>query len=285
GMQDFEVKGRMGMRRRSSVNDFVSRELLLQEAARRGLETTGEGRAVNEAALRALEARQKKTMAEIYRAMGENGALFKKRLDEDALIQTLRLAEHGDRMRVGDADIGAYYERHKAYIERCAATNRFIMARGGTFVAWVRGGEDFAELADRFSEFGDGPGGEWGTFFPVEIDDPQVRKAAVETPVGGVAGPFDTEDGMVVIKVLAREGAGAESLVNQNPLTVKLARIGLRMFENHSPDDPLPSREDVRKALEIQRLEEVQREWLPNLRAAACIEYPNGTNFWGKAAK
>jgi len=280
-----EVNATMRARSLAAVPDFVTRQLMLQEAARRGLTTTDEGRLVNLSSQRELEARQRKPMDEIYRAMGETGALFKQRLEEDALIQTLRLDAHGGRIRVADADIAAYYGRHRVYAERCAATNALVMARGERLMQWLlRDGEDFTALADSLSEFDeDGPGGGWGEFTPSEIDDPALRKAVLGLPVGGIAGPFDTDEGMVIVKLLARSGEGEESEDNLMPLTFTLARIGLRMYEKISPDDPPPERAEVQKALERQRMMDVQREWLPQLRAAARIEYPNGTNFWAKA--
>jgi len=155
------------------------------------------------------------------------------------------------------------------------------------FREWLDVGEDFAALADRFSEFldEDEPGGFWGAFALAEIDDPAVRKAAEELPVGGVGGPFDTEEGMILIKVLGREGAGEESVFNEKPSIVRLARIGLRMYDDVKPGDPLPPRDEVYRELVRDRMEKTHEEWFPKLRAAARIEYPNGTNFWARPGK
>jgi len=286
GAQPQEIMHILNQQRRTVVGEFITREVMLQEAARRKITPADEARAVNQPSIRALEARHKKSMDEICRSMGASGVLFRQRLEEDVMIHALRLDEFGDRMRVTDADVGEFYTKYNEYLEKCAATNALVMARGRLFREWLDAGagEDFAALADRFSEFlhEDDPGGLWGEFTLVEIDDPAVRKAAEELPVGGVGGPFDTEEGMLLIKVLGREGGGGDSVFNTNPLKVRLARIGLRMYDDVKPGDPLPERGEVYRELVRDRMEELHGEFFPRLRAAARIEYPNGTNFWAR---
>ena len=106
-----------------------------------------------------------------------------------------------------------------------------------------------------------------------------MRHAAFTLPVGAISEPFDTEEGLVIIKVLAR--TGIDSPVAKQTAVVKLGRIVLLLWEFKTvPDD-----ETLRKELERRRLEELQRDWIKGLREQARIEYPNGTNFWKKAAK
>jgi len=277
---EFLVRGKS----RKLAVEFTTRQLQLQEAVRKGITATEESRARAEATVAPLAERQRIPLPQLYTRMGENGARMRAMIGEEAIIDALRLAEHGDRIRVTEADIDEGLARLAAYNEICIATNKLVLARGKTIVEWLEKGEDFTLLADKYTEFDDEPNGEWGTFFPNEIEDANVRKAAFELPVGGFAGPFDTDEGLVIVKVVEREGVGAESVMNDNPLRVKLSRIVLQLADG-GEGVKLPGRDAVRQDLERRRLQEVNREWLPKLRDAARIEYPNGTNFWPRAQR
>jgi len=161
--------------------------------------------------------------------------------------------------------------------EERAATNRLVMALGTNISLMARSGEDFAELAKRFSEEDEHEGVEWGVFYAHEIEDPKIRKTAFELPVGGVSDPLDTDEGMYIIKVLERAGTG-----DGKPQTVRLARIYRRLMRG-GEDLPLPSRDEIRRAYLNERISDIQPEMLRPLREAARIEYPNGTNFWPAA--
>ena len=269
---------------RSIINDFVSRQLLFQEATHKKISVLPDARVIAENGVNAIATRQKKTLEQFYVSLGENGTLLKTMVAEDALIHSLHLAQHADRLRVTDADIDARLAELTAYNDMCIATNKLVMAKGRELYEQLKADADFATLAREASAFNDEePDGDWGVFYPHEIEDPNVRKAAFDLlPVGGISEPLDTEEGLVIIKVLEREGAGADSVVTLNALRAHLARIVLPLADGGA-DYTLPSRDEVRKYLERQRLMTVQHETLRPLRAAAHIEYPNGTNFWSKA--
>ena len=273
----------LDQQRRMLPDDHITRQLLLQEAGRRGLHATEEGRAGVGAGVRQMARRQNQTLDQVCRAMGDNGTLLQAIFAEDALINTLRLADHGGTLRVTEADIDEALARAAANNALCAATNRLVMARGRLISKYLREGADFGRMAAQFSEDGEaGADGEWGVFYPNEIEDPDVRKAALELPIGAVSEPFDTEEGLVIIKVLGREGMEVESLAAL-PLTVRLGRILLRLADGGDGYE-LPTRDETRRILERRRLAEANRAMIPPLRAAARIEYPNGTNFWPRAA-
>jgi len=97
-------------------------------------------------------------------------------------------------------------------------------------------------------------------------------------PVGAVSEPFDTDEGLVIIKVLEREGV--DSIAATSPATVKVARIFFQLGEFRE----VLSDAKLRSVLERERLTGVQRDWLPTLIAKMRVEFPNGrTNLLAKA--
>ena len=140
----------------------------------------------------------------------------------------------------------------------------------------LRGG---CEWVNEYQDGDGGGGGYWGEFVRGEIDDAAVRSAAFTLPVGAVSDPIDTEEGLVIIKVIERKGV--DSPIAKASATVKLGRIVLRLGESKT----LADEATLRKELERNRLEQMQSGWFASLRQQARIEYPNGTNFWKKAVR
>ncbi len=265
-------------RARTFVAEYVVKQLLLQEAARQKLRPTPERLADVNNFIDVLAKRDKKTPEDYLRAMGRMGQLIRQDLTDQALIQTLRNQRFGDQLTITEADVNKSKNLITKYNEMCEATNRLVTARGQELCARLRAGEDFAKLADEATQLKDGPGGAWGEFARGEIEDANVRSAAFSLPVGGISEPIDTEEGLVIIKVLERKGVDAA--VASDPATVKLARIVLLLGEFKK----MPTDDIIRRELSLARLEKLQNAWTDELSKQARVEYPNGTNFW-KAAK
>ena len=199
---------------------------------------------------------------------------------DQALIQTLRQVEFGDRLHITDADLQEARDRVSRYNEMCEATNALVKARADAVCERLRKGEDFSVVAKEVSEEEEAAeqGGFWGEFTREDIEDEAVRNAAFSLPVGAVSEPFDTDEGLVTIKVLEREGV--DSIAATSPATVKVARIFFQLGEFRE----VLSDAKLRSVLERERLTEVQRDWLPTLIAKMRVEFPNGrTNLLAKA--
>ncbi len=261
------------------VGEFLTKQLLLQEAGRRNLVPTPESKAQTDELLAKRARIENKTPEEYLRSVGnETASVILAELEEQALIATLRTSEFGERLKVTDKDIQELRDRIADYNRRCEATNALVKARASAVCERLRKGEDFVKVADEVTEDTEGAGGNWGEFARGEIDDANVRNAAFTLPVGAFSDPIDTDEGLVIIKVLDRKGVDA--VVAEAAATAKLGRIVLRLGEFRTmPED----NEELRKKLELERLGELQAEWLRSLRQQARIVYPNGTNFWKTA--
>lgn len=276
-----DLKSFRGMKERYLVDEFVVKEVLIQEARRRGLTPSAEDLAAVQGSLEKRAKLEGKTAEQYLRSLGAASAeRMRQDISEQALIRALRRAEFGDRLQVTESDLQATRERIARYNQMCEATNALVKARAAAVCARLKKGEDFAAVAREVSEERKTAekGGFWGEFSRAEIEDKAVREAAFSLPVGGVSEPLDTEEGLVIIKVLER--SGSDSLAAASSATVKLGRIFFQLGEFKE----VPADDQLRKELERVRLEELQRDFVPALIAKTRVEFPNGrTNLLAKA--
>ena len=261
----------------SLVSEFITRQLLVQEAKKRGLKAAPESRAGLNGVLEKLAKKEGLPVAELSKSSNPTVKIVCDGIEDQALILTLRQAEFGDKLKVTDADLQAARERLVRYNEMCEQTNALVKARAAAIVERLRKGEDFTQVAKETSEYKGDTNGVWGTFSRAEIHDVLVRNAAFTLPVGAVSEPFDTQDGMAIIKVIER--SGVDSPVAKALPSVTLGRILLLLGETQKiPDDKA-----LRRELEQSRLIQLQRPWLADLQQKAILEFPHGTNLWKKA--
>lgn len=265
---------------RMVVNEFVARQAILQAAEAKRHQPSAAAVQASRAELCKVLKVEDGALEEKCKALGRVGRSLTKLREENAMIRSFREAEHQERLRVSDEEVEAQFKKIKDYHARAEATNQLVMAKGKALCAQLRSGADFMELAGRYSEADDETLGEWGTFLKSEIENDQIREAAFSLPIGQVSEPFDTDEGLVIIKVLERTKAVyGPTTVPGSPETVRLGRLVLRMAEGGA-HVPLPSREAVRQSVAKQKIKTLQEEWIPALVAEARIVYPNGTNLW-----
>lgn len=266
-------------RARSLVREFMTKEVLVQEARRRGLKADPEIRASLRSVLEKVAQKEGLTLEALPKSENPLVRIVCEGVEDQALIASLRQAEFGDKLKVTDADVQAYRERLKRYNEMCEATNQLVKARAAKICERLRKGEDFTQVAAATSEYKDDANNVWGTFARGEIEDARVRNAAFTLPVGAASEPFETQDGMVIIKVLEREGSLGPVAAGEP--TVKLGRILLLLGEEAKiPDDRV-----LRSRLEQERLKKLQSPWLAELQQKALVEFPHGTNLWKKVKR
>jgi len=276
-----DLKSYRQSRARLLVDEFVAKEVLVQEAKRRGLTPSTQDLAVIEGMIAKRAKLEGKTTGQYLESLDPASAeRTRQDMIDQALIRTLRQAEFGDRLLVTEADLQKARDRVSRYNGMCEATNALVKARADAVCGRLRKGEDFSVVAKEVSEEQETAeqGGFWGEFTREEIEDEAVRHAAFSLPVGAVSEPFDTDEGLVIIKVLEREGV--DSIAAASPAKVKAARIFFRLAEFREALNDA----ELRSLLERERLAEVQRDWLPALIASMRVEFPNGrTNLMAQA--
>lgn len=258
------------------VTEYINRCLLLDEAQKRGIQIPEqELQASISNAVKNLTARGQK-LEQVLTHMGESKKQFESMIRERMVISALLRQEFGeDRHVVTEEDLQAQRDFYAKYNENCAATNQLVMARGQQLVDELNAGADFDTVGLATSEEEDLTSVYWGEFNAGEIDDEKVREAAMNGAIGSVAGPFDTQDGLVIIKILKRteQSAGEGEAVET---TVHLGRILLRLGQNFE----CPGDKELRSEILRDRQESQMLPFLAKLRKAAQVRFPCGTNLW-----
>jgi hypothetical protein len=264
----------MKSRRSALVREFINRQLYLSEVRERGLPVNAKVKSDLEALYRAQAKKEGKTFSEFAESRGDTNEELQQSIHERALIESLLLDEFGDTLKLTDEDVEKAKQRIVHYNEMCDATNKLVIARGERVVKELRAGADFKKMAEQYSEAEGEEDGYWDEFTRYEIDDANVRHAAFSLPVGAISDPFDTEEGLVIIKILERNGLDAVGATEE--ASVKLGRILLRMAQSRSP---LPE-EELRKELAREKKKQLLVSFITQIKTKSRIEFPHGTNLW-----
>jgi len=259
---------------------FVPQSLYLNAARQAGIEATS-----NDLALAQLD------LAINYGGLAvRTFKALKQRLPKDVLAAV-------DRQLATDATILAYWKSRAPeaftvpYEEFVGVTNRVrelqkqsveLLAQQRKLAADIYGqlqkGTNFVALSRKYSvvKEEDEHGYVWGEFLPSAIPYPELIPVVAKLKPGDVAAPIELDDGIHIIKLLKRTGAGAVSEAAIQPEEVSLGRIVLNLPKDYE----IASEDSIRKNWRDQKLMPLQKEWLAKLRAEACVEYPSGTNLW-----
>lgn len=180
--------------KRQFLDEFILREILYQEAIKKGLDKDKE-------IISALE-------------------IFKKKL----LVQTLLEKEVVERTTVSEDEVKQYYEEHKddfkipeqvnaahilVKVEETAdeAENKAALEKAESLLKRIKEGSDFSELAKENSDCPSGSrGGELGYFSRGRMV-PEFEEAALKLKAGEVSDIVKTKFGYHIIKILERKEA------------------------------------------------------------------------------
>ena len=180
---------------------------------------------------------------------------------------------------VTEKEIDEGLARLDAYMARAAASNRVTWATCSNVLAQVRAGADFKKVGRRYGAVDTGEEDEWGWFGRDDFDllaknDPSFKEWAFKAKVGEIGGPFDLDDGLSIVKIIARQdGAATRSMAAKSTEEVQLVRINFEMVDEH----PEPrTREHCREALLDWKARDAQKRLFEKLFKDAKIEYPNG---------
>ena len=255
-----ELNDRIRATARALLEAAIEKQLLLQEAARRGVEI--EGPMVDEVV---KTVRDRFNSDEEFRSaiaeQGETMATFRKRHEEDLIarrLSQLKLREFDKEVTVSEQDVRDFYEKHEEELAVEAKAEPFKMfvsadsslppderaMRRGVLekaLAEVKSGADFEGLAERLAE--------GNTSVPVEVgrgDLPaELERAVLSMQVGEVSDILESEQGFYIVKVVRSESQDAPD------------------------EDELRAR--IRAVLKKQRMQEKWNGWIKGLRQDARV--------------
>jgi parvulin-like peptidyl-prolyl isomerase len=209
---------------REALDQYVGREVLFQEAQRRGL--SPDSRTLEEAYNQArLRYPDEKDWENYLLKQGFSPTSFKRELRIQATVALLGAAEAEDAKEATDAEAEAYYEANKDEFRFDKLKVRQILlrvippptdqqragqrARAETLLFRVRRGESFADLARAFSEDEQSreKGGELPAFTRGEAD-PALEAAAFALKPGEVSEVVETKAGLHILELVSRSPGG-----------------------------------------------------------------------------
>lgn len=233
---------------RSFLTGLVDRELALAEAGRRQLSVSPQDLAA------ARDEHRRDYPAGGFEAMlrerGLTPETWEAELRENLLVEKLIDQIVGERGRVGDMELDAYYAAHRADFDRPAQVRarQIVVAdrdTGERVLAELRRGASFAAVASRESLSPEAArGGDLGFFGREEM--PPEFDTVFELPVGKVSGLVKSDYGYHLF------------LVEEKRPAARLSRE--------------EAAREIRRRLEAERRETAYREWLEAVRAKAAVE-------------
>ncbi len=207
---------------RTALDALVGKKLVAQEAARRNL---GVDKNDVDAHIERVMGRQGWTEDQLKLYLSSQGmtvADFRADVRENLLRQRVIGAVLGAKVRIGESDLRDYYkekltranteyEVEAAHIvltlppQASQAEESAARQKATELLQRARAGEDFAALAQQYSQ---GPGadngGYLGTIRRGSLDG-ALEQALFDTPPGQVGGPVRTHFGYHVVKAIARK--------------------------------------------------------------------------------
>ncbi len=248
---------------RAGLDELVGQRLVLQEATRRKMSVGVEE--VDSYILR-VKGQQKWDDPQLdayVKAQGYSMPDFRAHLKEQILRNKVMRAVLGERVRISDGDVEAYYrdkltelnsqfELEAAHIVLSIPANASptdeaaIRQQATELLARAKAGEDFGALAKQYSQgIGAENGGALGAIRRGSLDA-AFEDTLFALPDGGVGGPVRTGLGWHVVKAISRQRLPAPSLEE--------------------------AREKLRQELTDRRMKDEVAQWVEELKKKAFIE-------------
>ena len=161
-----------------------------------------------------------------------------------------------------------------------AASNAVVRARMERVLAEIRKpGANFGAIADKWNEdeLADRDGtGFWGEFQLDEFPDEGFRRKLQAMQIGQISGILEDGEGYMVVKLLDRTDDPKDPVY-------KLARVFMERTDEVVLADSDPR--VLQKDFEAQAMAREIDKRVEELRGAATIVSPHGTNFWNSTKK
>jgi parvulin-like peptidyl-prolyl isomerase len=190
--------------------NLLDQQIIQAEAGKRGLSLTPEEQKAGLDRAAARVGSMRDLESQLQRA-GVPLTAYQQKVDSDLLLDRITLQE----AKVGDQEIGDYYEAHKEDFARGPRARARLMlftdrsSAEAVQQALSAPDADFAGLAKSLSEDGaTAPqGGDTG-YFEERDYTPVITRAAFDLPVGATSDVLKGPDGWVIVRVEDRKPAG-----------------------------------------------------------------------------
>ena len=254
-------------------NDLYRRALFSTCLAHSNITVTAEAKAAVENDCLKGFGRPKQTFAELKEAVGKAGFAkeFEENLNFDIRLRAFVTTVCSNRYFVTEDELKKVKDGLAAYNKRAEATNQLTIARAEQILKRAKDGEDFAKLADEFSEDENKKnGGDLGDCDESDFaDEKHIWRAISKLNAGSVSDIFETEDGYAIYKVV-RHNTPDKSLNGAETSTLS------RIFFRRAYLFPKQTDEELRIDVEKEKRESLLGDLYKAFRAQSKISYPNG---------
>ena len=234
-----QLQTNIGDRQKNSLRDLIDQSLLVQRAKDMGVSVEPE-------VIKKLDAIRTQnnftSMEELERAVssqGMNWEDFKNNIRNTLLTQRVISSEVGSHITIGDEEVAKYYEAHKAEFvrpEQVALREIEVSTQGKkpeeipdlkkkaeTALKRVKDGEDFGEIAKRFSDGSTkSQGGFLGVYKRGELSK-ELEDVVFKMKRNDLTDIMETKQGLLILQVLEHYDEGEQSLAKvKNEIMDKL---------------------------------------------------------------
>jgi peptidyl-prolyl cis-trans isomerase SurA len=234
-----QLQTNIGDRQKNSLRDLIDQSLLVQRAKDMGVSVEPE-------VIKKLDAIRTQnnfaSMEELERAVssqGMNWEDFKNNIRNTLLTQRVISSEVGSHITIGDEEVAKYYEAHKTEFvrpEQVALREIEVSTQGKkpeeipdlkkkaeTALKRVKDGEDFGEIAKRFSDGSTkSQGGFLGVYKRGELSK-ELEDVVFKMKRNDLTDIMETKQGFLILQVLEHYDEGEQSLAKvKNEIMDKL---------------------------------------------------------------
>jgi len=242
---------------------------LLERAVRdRGVKPTAASDAATLAKYNRMTRQKAANLDVLAPLFGDQAETFRRQFARESVFEAFYLGNGCD--IVTEKDVTAYYRAQTNLLNRCRKVTERGWAKGRAAHAKLKAGEPWESIAKDYSEDGDieptnaDNWKEW-IILPIgKIDSKNLADAVAKLEVGGFTEPVDIDEGLVIVKLNAKDGENLE-------LARILIRLGCEM--------EIPDREEAERQIRANKRAELQRKVLEEAHTKYKVEYPRGTNF------
>ena len=223
-----ELEGLIDRRSKDVLRDLIDQQLLVQKAADMGLNADTEVIKRLDEIRQQMELPSMEALEEAVTQQGLNYEDFKQNMGESILTQWVISRDVGSRITVSPDELEAYYNEHKEEMDRpegvhirqiffsteetTAEELPAVEKKAGEVLSMARDGEDFAELARKYSEDATASSGGDAGFFERGLMAPEIEKVAFALEKDQVSDVIRTRYGLMILKLVERSQGGIPTL-------------------------------------------------------------------------
>ena len=195
-------------------------------------------------------------------------------------IQALAGADY---FTVTSEEVSNHIDRIKAFNENADRMNANARKTLLKAKSEILGGAKFADVALKYAEVCPEQSKEWQTVEMGELvaeGEDQLRKWLDKAEAGDISDPIDLDDGIAIVGVV-RKGEGEVPEGMEPPVLYTLVRC--TMFARQNMETL--TEDEARAVILESKMEDARREVGANFYNRSVVEFPNGTNFFGRVKR